>query len=123
MKASPEFNHDGSILAAGMRSQGESVVALWDPADGHLLRVLPMDDSFADITTLAFHPEGLVLAGGNFNHHLVWFWSLDDGSLLNIWEPEPFEDDEYEYDRPYDLAFSHDGRRLFVGWGLCGLRI
>lgn len=65
-----EFNHDGSILAAGMQSQGGSVVALWDSADGHLIRVLPIGDFFADITTLAFHPECLMLAGGSFNHHL-----------------------------------------------------
>ncbi len=118
-----EFSYDGSILAAGMQSQDESVVALWNPADGHLIRVLPMDDSFVDITALAFHPASNLLAGGSFNHHLVWFWRLDDGSLLNVWEPEVFEDDEYEYDRPYDLAFSHDGRRLFACCGFCGLRV
>lgn len=118
-----EFSHDGTMLAAGMQSYGESVVVLWNTADGHLIRVLSMDDSFADITALAFHPTGNVLAGGSFNHHLVWFWSLDDGNLLTVWEPKVFEDDEYEYDRPYDLAFSHDGKRLFVGWGLCGLRV
>lgn len=55
--------------------------------------------------------------------HLVWLWSLDDGSLLNVWEPEVFEDDEEEYDRPYDLAFSRNGRQFFACCGRCGLRV
>jgi WD40 repeat protein len=116
-----EFSHDGTILAVGMQGHGESVVTLWNTADGHLIRVLPIDDSLADITALAFHPAGNLLAGGSFNHYLIWFWNLDDGSLVNVWEPESSEDD-YN-DRPYDLAFSADGRQLFVGWGHRGLRV
>jgi WD40 repeat protein len=118
-----EFNHGGNVLAAGMQGHDDSVIVLWNTADGHLLRVLPMYDFFADITTLAFHPDGNILAGGSFNREFVWFWSLDDGSLLHIWEPEWSEDEDSEVDRPYDLAFSPDGSLLFVGWGLCGLRV
>lgn len=115
------FNHDGSILAAGMESDDECAVALWNTADGHLIRVLHTDDAFADITTLAFHPTLHLLVGGSFNHHRVWFWSLYDGSLLNVWDLELSED--HRRDRSYDLAFSHDGTRLFVGSGTCGLRV
>ncbi|HEX6484564.1 MAG TPA: WD40 repeat domain-containing protein [Ktedonobacteraceae bacterium] len=114
-----EFNHDGSILAAGMQSHDESVIALWNTADGHLLRVLSMDEYLDDITTLAFHPTGNLLAAGSFNDHRVWFWSLDDGSLLHMWDLS----EDGCHDRPYDLAFSHDGTQLFVGGGTCGLRV
>lgn len=118
-----EFNRDGSILAVGMECQDKDVVALWNPKDGRLLRVLSLGDYCADITTLAFHPGGHVLAGGSFNHHLVWFWSLDDGRLLNVWDAEVYEEDEEEADRPYDLTFSLDGKWLIAGWGYCGLRV
>ncbi|GCE27525.1 hypothetical protein KDA_30090 [Dictyobacter alpinus] len=116
-----EFNFDGSILAVGMRAHNKYVVVLWSTTDGHLIRVLPIDDGYADITTLAFHPGGNLLVGGSFNNSKVWFWQLSDGSLCHIWEPESLEDDSH--DRPYDLAFSHDGAHLFVGRGTWGLRI
>lgn len=118
-----EFSHDEGIPAVGMEYQDKDVVVLWSPKDGRLLRVLSLGDYFADITTLAFHPDGHVLAGGSFNHHLVWFWSLDDGRLLNVWNAEAYEEDEEEADRPYDLTFSLDGKWLVAGWGYCGLRI
>jgi WD40 repeat protein len=114
-----EFNHDSSILAAGMQCRHESVIALWDTMDGQLIRVLTMDKCFDDITALAFHPTNNLLAAGSFNDHRVWFRSLDNGSLLHVWD---LSKDNCS-DRPYDLAFSHDGALLFVGGGTCGLRI
>lgn len=114
-----EFNSDGSILAVGMTSHSESVIVLWNTADGHLLRPLPLDDCHDDITTLAFHPTQNMLAAGSFNDHQVWFWSLDDGSLFDVWDLS----ENGCNDRPYQLAFSSDGAHLFVGNGTCGLRI
>jgi WD40 repeat protein len=114
-----EFSHDGNTVAAGMRSHNESVIALWNTKNGNLLRVLSMDEYFDDITALAFHPAGNVLAAGSFNNDKIWFWNLDNGNLLTVWD---LSEDDCN-DRPYDIAFSHDGAQLFAGWGSLGLRV
>lgn len=116
-----ELSYDGSILAVGMQNDHASIVTLWDTASGSLIRVLSLEKHLDDITTLAFHPEGNILAGGSFNNHKVWFWNVDDGSLLDIWDLRL--PDNNRHDRPYDLAFSPDGSSLFVCSGTCGLRI
>ncbi|GCE20903.1 hypothetical protein KDK_47030 [Dictyobacter kobayashii] len=104
---------DGRILAAGMESELEALVALWDITDGRLLQTLKTGDN-DDITTLAFHPSDNFLVGGSFNNGKVWFWDLDNGHLFNTWEPGC-------KDRPHDLAFSPDGTILFAGYGFYGL--
>ncbi len=131
------LNADGTMLAAGMKGHKSSVVVVWDTTRGQLLHILPVDDALSDITTLAFHPTQLMLAGGSFNNHRVWFWDLEHGELLAIWEPDESgtvdsvdEEPPLEYDnkaqcndRPYSLTFCCNGTLLCVGWGNCGLRI
>lgn len=106
---------DGRILAAGLEGEEETLVVLWDMATGRPFGTLETGD-YDDITALAFHPSGKLLAGASFNNRNVWFWNLSDGHLLNVWEVECA-------DRPYDLAFNADGTQLLVGWGNCGLRV
>lgn len=109
------FSSDARLLAVGLENDEETRIALWDMTDGRLFGTLETD-GYDDITALAFHPSGNLLAGGSFNNRKVWFWSLDDGRLLNVWEMDC-------NDRPYDLAFDPAGTLLLVGWGDCGLRV
>jgi len=109
------FSSDARLLAVGLENDEETRIALWDMTDGRLFGTLETD-GYNDITTLAFHPSGNLLAGGSFNNGKIWFWSLDDGQLLNTWKP-------HCNDRTYDAAFNLDGTLLFVAWGDCGLRV
>lgn len=111
------FSPNGQLLAVGVESaeKEETRVVLWDMTDGNLFGTLETGD-YDDITTLAFHPTRNLLVGGSFNNQKVWFWSLDDGRLLNVWEPKC-------NDRTYDLEFNPDGTLLFVAWGNGGLRV
>jgi WD40 repeat protein len=74
----------------------------------------------ADITTLAFHPGGDLLAGGSFNHPDAWIWDITTGDLLQTWK---YPEDLDVVDRRYDLAFNQEGTHLFSACGLAGLRV
>jgi WD40 repeat protein len=112
------FSPDGRVLAAGMDSGEGAVIVLWDMTDGRLLQTLETDED--DITTLAFHPNGNILACGSFNNTTIWIWSLLDGQLLSIWD---YPLDAEEEDRCYHLAFAGDGSLLLAACGAAGLRV
>jgi len=111
------FSPNGQLLAVGIESaeKEETRVVLWDMTDGHLFGTLETG-GYDDITTLAFHPTRNLLVGGSFNNQKIWFWNLDDGHLLTVWEVDC-------NDRPYNLTFDSEGTFLFVAWGDCGLRV
>ena len=86
------FSPDGNTLAsAGMGG----TVRLWDPGTGKQVRALVQfgltdtNQEFpaatrqtAWIDTLAFSPDGSILASGD-HHRIVRLWRLSDGSLLS----------------------------------------
>ena len=86
------FSPDGKTLAsAGMGG----TVRLWDPGTGKQVRALVQfgltdtDQKFSAATrqtawidTLAFSPDGSILASGD-HHRIVRLWRLSDGSLLS----------------------------------------
>ncbi len=118
------FSPNGHILAAGMEGKRDKPVVLWDVSTGQVIQTLDTGER-ADITTLAFHPGGELLAGGSFNNIKVWIWSLADGHLVHVWDyPEEFKEDYFhEQDRPYDIAFHPEGTWLFAACGEGGLRV
>ena len=91
------FSPDGNTLAsAGMGG----TVRLWDPGTGKQIRALVQfgltdtDQEFpaatrqtAWIDTLAFSPDGSMLASGD-HHGTVRLWRLSDGSLLSTAQPD-----------------------------------
>lgn len=103
------FSPDGELLAAA----GEREIRLWNPS-GQLLGTLPVAGE-GEILSLAFHPSGTILAAtvGGF---AVRIWRRDSSRWLPAAEPS------LGSLLPGFVAFSHDGRWLFLG-GMGGVRI
>jgi WD40 repeat protein len=89
-----------TIAAAGM----EGGLGLWRVADGSLLS--KMNECTSIVISLAFNPEGTLLASG-LEDNTVQIWRVRDGSLLAT-----LEGHNYPPDR---LAFSPDGELLASG--------
>src|SRR5205085_7949782 len=70
------WSPDGQTLA----SSGPAQVELWR-ADGTLRRTLAMDQSDNGVTSVAFSPDGQMLATGSFNGSIK-LWRVADGALL-----------------------------------------
>jgi WD40 repeat protein len=93
------FSADGSRLAT---ASATGLVRVWDL--GSLAVRQEMRVSTGGQSAVAFSPDGRRLATGG-DDNAVHIWDPDTGRhLLSV----PFEES------PYDLAWSPDGRRLFV---------
>ncbi|MBM4273476.1 MAG: WD40 repeat domain-containing protein [Deltaproteobacteria bacterium] len=69
---------DSKILASGGR---EGMVALWNVADGKLLRKIPLGDGRGEVHALSWSPKGSLLAGSAGNARCVSVWDADSGRL------------------------------------------
>jgi WD40 repeat protein len=103
------FRPDGGALAIGVRkADGRSEIQLRDAGDGRVLLRLGTAD--AAVESLAFRPDGRVLAAGltegyfRAGVHTVRIWDLRDGRVLHTLDGGAAA--------PRTLAFSLDGGRL-----------
>ncbi len=108
MLHSPALSQDGRFVALATYSQrgrGESTVEVQEVATGRALHTFPAGDS-RRIMSLAFSPDGTLLAGGTFHRGEIILWDAASGKeLANL--PAPVDVDA--------LSFSGDGTRLLCG--------
>jgi WD40 repeat protein len=101
---------DGKTLAAARFDQASAedrtTLALYDAAGGRRLAVC--DGQKAPITTLAFRPDGAVLASGGVQSTDVWLWQVPSGQPLLI-IPDAVDECSVEA-----LAFGPSGSLLAV---------
>jgi serine/threonine protein kinase/Tol biopolymer transport system component len=90
---------DGRTLAAG-----SSVIQLWDAETGELKHKLEGNRSGMD--SLAFSPDGSLLAGTGHTDGGVWLWDARSGQL---------KQEIKAHDEPTAVAFSPDSKTLATG--------
>jgi WD40 repeat protein/basic membrane lipoprotein Med (substrate-binding protein (PBP1-ABC) superfamily)/DNA-binding SARP family transcriptional activator len=102
------FSPHGSLLAAGIGSQGE--VHLWDLATGDEPVIFSAAGHPGGLKAVAFSPDGEQLASTGMDSSLK-IWDVNSGQLLNS-----KVDMELEiFDGIYDVVYSPDGAQLAIG--------
>ena len=91
------FSPDDALLAGGSNAG----IYLWRVESGELVRILP--GQTLDNVSLAFSPDGKLLASGNIDH-TVALWSVATGELRHLLRNH--------HGTIYALAFSPDGKLL-----------
>jgi WD40 repeat protein len=94
------FSPDGKYLASGGRVPA---VILWDVASGQVVRTFALTDNSI---SMAFSPDGTVLASAGGYEHEVRLWDVGSGELLQALPHN---------DQLMRVAFSPDGRLLAAG--------
>ena len=82
---------------------GESQVGLWDASDGRLLATLAGHTSNHMVTTVAFAPDGRLLASGGHDN-TIKIWDPPSGNLVRTFEGHA--------DTVRSVSFLADGRLL-----------
>ena len=90
------FSPDSATLVTNV---GRSVVDLWRVSDGEVIGSLP-----GDANTLAFSPDGSLLAIGSLFDSTIRIWRVADGSLVHTFSGSG--------NRVEDIAFSPNGTIL-----------
>ncbi|MGB8981348.1 MAG: hypothetical protein WCC12_05700 [Anaerolineales bacterium] len=105
------FSPSGNMLASGSSFNGE--VALWDANTGEKIKVFTgLEDK---ITSVAFSPDGNILAATSNNE--IFLWDVNLGTQLYLFSanPQPIVSRLF-FTR---IAFSFDGK-IVAGNNLCG---
>lgn len=91
------FSPDGKYLATGGRLPA---VVLWEVASGKLVRSFPLTDNSISV---AFSPDGTIIAASGGYQHEVRLWEVRSGNLL---------ESLVHTDHVSSVAFSPDGKLL-----------
>jgi WD40 repeat protein len=105
------YSPDGKYLASGGRVPA---VILWSTDRGEMIRKFPLKDNMISI---AFSPDGTILASAGGSEEAVLLWDVESGKLLTSLPHN---------DQIMTVAFSPDGKFLAAGcfdnlvylWGL-----
>jgi len=99
---------DRKILAAGGSS---NTVRLWDVTTGEVMRTLTLGEDVVYVDSLAFSPDGKILALPGeplYPFYPVQLWDVTAGEVVHSFSSE-------EYLDVHSLAFSPDGKMLASG--------
>ncbi len=96
------FSRDGKRLAV---SHSDGALRLWNPENGTLERELPLGKRRP--RTIAFSPDGELLANGNWEEESISLWSVRTGKELAVIPKE--------HGGGTVSAFSPDGKMLATG--------
>jgi WD40 repeat protein len=98
------YSPDGRLLA-GSVDRNPSRICIWDVYSGRLLRELDIQDS-DNLPSLAFSPDGILLATADFNN-TAQLWDVLSGNLRATLKGH--------VQAVYSVAFSPDGKTLATG--------
>lgn len=99
------FSPDGTLLASG---GADGLVKIFRVSDGVLLRTLPL----ADVITIAFSPNGQLIAAGNVGLLTINVWRVADGSLVKTFS---FPGGQFGTAAESNLAWTPSGAYLVGG--------
>jgi WD40 repeat protein len=102
------YSPDGALIAVGTEQYGDNVL-LFDAATGALVATFPGHDAFCQ--SVAFSPDGTMLASASGYTFDIKFWHVPDGALLATYDRETGWG-QYPI---LPLAFSPDGSRFGYG--------
>jgi RNA polymerase sigma factor (sigma-70 family) len=102
------FSPDGKQVAFLRRG----AIVLWDVATGKQVQEQP--GHFDEADSLAFSPDGKLLASASGGDRTVRLWNAHSGEQLHVWPMPPLMG---------KLIFTPDGTKIIAGgwWGDCGM--
>ena len=107
------FSPDGKILAGTavnvIKSQRTGVINLYDVETGRILNTLAATPPVERISSIAFSPDGQMLASGSARDGTVKLWDVETGQNIAAFTEKPSDRNAM------CVVFSPDGKTLAVG--------
>jgi WD40 repeat protein len=101
------FSPDSKTLALGRSANDQLAILIWNNAERRIVRKLKVPEGY--VLTIAFSPDGGILAGGA-SCGKVYLWDTSTGKELHRLERE-----KPTVIAGYSIAFSPDGKAVAAG--------